>query len=203
MVSHRTPTYFHSRDDTYARQSESTHIHHVDIPATSRTPTISLLSTRSLVMPVVSLHSVSLLIHQSKDMNRDQGYYYQLVSFPDQKLAISPHRPHRQETIIYFCYLTSQFSYNSYSHKYIVPSHVVLKQILYHPHIHIPSFQPEQLRQSLSRPLTQYHYYIPIYKPLPEVLELHILVIFSCIYIYLYLCQSSRTRGIDDSWWIT
>ena len=44
-TSHCTPTYFHSRDDPYARQSESMCIHHADIPATNRTLTISLLST--------------------------------------------------------------------------------------------------------------------------------------------------------------
>ena len=91
MVSHRTPTYFHSRDDTYAHQLESMRIHHADIPATNRTPTISLSSTGSIVMPIVSSHSVSILIHLSKDMNRDQGYYYQLFNFPDRKPAISPH----------------------------------------------------------------------------------------------------------------
>ena len=63
MVSHRTPTYFHSGDDTYTCRLESTRIHHANAPATNRTPTISLLSTRSLAMPVVSSHSTSMIIH--------------------------------------------------------------------------------------------------------------------------------------------
>ena len=63
IVSHCTPTYFHSGDDTYTCQSESMCIHHADIPATNRTLTISLSSTWSLVMPIVNSHSVSVIIH--------------------------------------------------------------------------------------------------------------------------------------------
>ena len=63
MVSHRTPTYFHSSDDTHNHRSELTRIHHADLVATNRTPTIYLLSTRSLVMHIVSSHNLSSLIH--------------------------------------------------------------------------------------------------------------------------------------------
>ena len=63
MVSHHTPTYFHSGDITYIRRSESMRIYHANVPATNRTPTISLLSTHSLAMPVVSSHSTSVIIH--------------------------------------------------------------------------------------------------------------------------------------------
>ena len=63
MVSHRTPTYFHSGDNMYIHWSESTRIYHVNVPAANRIPTIYLLSTHSLVMPVVSSHSTSVIIH--------------------------------------------------------------------------------------------------------------------------------------------
>ena len=158
------------------------------------------LSTRSLAMPVVSSYSTSTIIYQQKDINKRSGT--QLASLKENRPSATMGRVTERQSSIFVIQLASSLmthiSINMYDCRMYFSSEYYIALTFY-----IPLSQPERLQRSLTQPSTQCHYYYSLYKSLPEVLQLYILAIFSCIQIHWYLRQYKSTRRILDSRWIT